>query len=135
PESTSIQAATLIFIAIQGLGAYFFAGVHKLLEPRWRSGVLLKNIYYQSSFAVPWLTRQSWMSHINWKIASLTIIIIELSAGSILTLPRPFVWSFLSIALLFHIWNVLTWGLNHFLLTFSASFPAILWCYEWLHIN
>lgn len=116
-----------LFIAGQLILSYFVAGVAKVFGPLWRSGYAIEKILSSECFGAPrvgeWLSSRKTIS----KLICWSVIIFECSFPLILFLPVNWVWTFLGIALMFHVGNAILMGLNGFLWPFVAAYPSILY--------
>ncbi len=123
-ESTRVFA--LWFIAGQSILSYIAAGVAKLVSPVWRKGVALTGVMATDDYGSRMIGR--WLSA-NPRIARAScwgIIIFECAAPLLIFVGRTPCIIFLACALTFHIAIAAIMGLNNFLWSFGAAFPAIL---------
>ncbi|MDF3066701.1 MAG: hypothetical protein K0R38_2302 [Polyangiaceae bacterium] len=118
--------ACLGYVCVQLVFSYFIAGVIKVARPRWRSGsglgVLLASNRYG---APPWLTRpflaRPWLG----RAATWAVLAFECGFPAALLGPRVAL-AFLGVGALFHLGNVLAFGLNRFFFAWLAAYPALL---------
>jgi hypothetical protein len=124
---------SLWFIAAQGLLAYLVAGATKLREPAWRQGraipaivattmwgnrrdALLLRAHPRASFVLCWMT-----------------MVGECAVPLALVVPLPVTVAILAYAAGFHLLLAYEMGLNSFVWAFPATYPAILYCWYFLH--
>lgn len=116
----------LAYLAVQLILSYFVSGQIKILNPDWRSGQALADVFAFSAYPVSENLR-ALAKHPNIMFsASWAVMIFELifplsflnSAALILAL---------FIAALFHLTNACVFGLNRFFWTWLAAYPSILW--------
>jgi hypothetical protein len=127
PDSAKAQAACFWYIAIQTCTSYFLAGTIKLRNPDWRSGRALRRFVKTSIYAESplssWISRTLWLS----LLASWSVMLFECLFPISLFFPKVCV-AMLCLGFLFHLANVYFFGLNRFLLSWSAAYPAVLFC-------
>jgi hypothetical protein len=106
--------------------SYFISGWVKLVNPDWRSGRALGQVFAFSAYPVSeslrgWAARPRTMRALSW-----AVILFEL--GFPLTLvSTPSLTVGLIIAAAFHLANACLFGLNRFFWTWLAVYPAIVW--------
>lgn len=120
--------ACLWFVTAQACLAYSASGWLKLGEAGWRDGAflgrVLSSMTYGHARLGAFLTRNRRAS----MALSLGFILLECSFPLVLVLPQPAVWALLGCALFFHLSTGVIMGLNTFLWSFAATFPAVLAC-------
>lgn len=106
--------------------SYFISGWVKVVNPKWRSGRALQDVFRFSAYPVSERLR-SWADHprllaaMSWSVM-----------GFELLLPLCLLWApalivMLVIAATFHLANACLFGLNRFFWTWLSVYPAILW--------
>lgn len=123
----AVIEACLGFIALQSCLSYLTAGWAKAVSPVWRSGAALPGIFSTRIYgnralaeflgARPALAR--WLSR--------GVILGELALPLALVTPAPVAAGLLAAGLAFHGASALVMGLNTFLWSFAATYPAILY--------
>jgi hypothetical protein len=118
-------------IAFGYLGAqltlsYFMSGWVKILNPDWRSGQALRQVFAFSAYPVSeglrgWAQRPKVLLAMSWAVM-LFEIAFPLTLAS-----RPTLAVGLALAALFHLANACLFGLNRFFWTWLAVYPALLW--------
>jgi hypothetical protein len=114
----------LFFIALQLSISYIVSGIAKLFSEKWRSGTAIQGILstytYGTAFTRNWLTKnKSLCKIICWTtILMETLFPISLFFGSDITLI------FLGFGFLFHLSIAIVMGLNDFVWSFCAAYPA-----------
>lgn len=117
----------LWYIAIQLLNSYFIAGVIKIKNPDWRSGRAVMGFLQNTTYCVkpnftflinrPYLVLLfSWIV-MAWEI-SFPISLVDLKLTLILLL----------IGFIFHLGNWVAFGLNRFVFSWLATYPALIYC-------
>jgi hypothetical protein len=124
-DSSTLQLASLAYVAAQLVLSYFVAGIAKLRQPTWRDGrALLAMVRLRPYAAPPWATRM--LSHRMLAVAaSWWVIAFECAFPLALTGPTS-AQILLSAALGFHLANVAILGLNRFFWAWLAAYPALL---------
>lgn len=114
------------YLALQLILSYFISGGVKLLNPEWRNGQALRDVFQFSAYPVSESLRQLSQSARVLQSMSWAVILFELlfplaliSSGS-LTVA-------LIIAAIFHLTNAFLFGLNRFFWIWVAAYPSIIW--------
>jgi len=107
--------------------SYFMAGMVKLRNKSWRSGLALQTFLTHSNYAIPskiqkWTNQKSWMILGSW-----IVILFECSFPLVWLFPKLTTY-YVVAASLFHVINYFCLGLNRFVFTWIASYPALLFC-------
>ena len=124
----------LLFLAFQIVLAYTTAGIAKLLGSEWRRGDALGRILntYSHGSVEP---AHFLLSHpaVN-RFATYVPIALLSTFVCIMALPLPEVfYLYLAAAFAFHFGTALLMGLNTFVLTFPAFYPAVAFAYAKIH--
>ena len=98
----------------------------KLINPDWRSGRALADVFRFSAYPVSeglrrWADRTRVMRALSWAVIGLKLAF----PFSLATQPTLIVA--LALAALFHLANACLFGLNLFFWTWVSVYPAILW--------
>jgi hypothetical protein len=114
------------YLGVQLVLSYFISGGVKIVNPDWRSGRALRDVFQFSAYPVSealrrWAGRPRVLSAMSW-----AVILFEL-AFPLTLLSRPTLVVGLAIAATFHLANACLFGLNRFFWTWLAMYPAILW--------
>jgi len=124
--TTQWQEIALGYLAIQLILSYFISGWVKIINPQWRNGQALVDVFHFSSYPVSESLRDWAKSPRLLLIMSWLVIIFELAF--------PFsMWSTTSliialmIAACFHFANACLFGLNRFFWIWLAAYPSIIW--------
>ena len=114
------------YLGLQVILSYFISGQVKVVNPEWRSGQALRDVFLFSAYPVSEeLRRLADRSGLLWA-ASWSVMLFELIFPISLLDPSALAIA-LAIAALFHLANACLFGLNRFLWTWIAAYPAILW--------
>ncbi len=115
----------LALAAIQLVLSYAIAGVAKLGDPAWRRGTAPAVLVTIPHYAVP-----SWIAHLLagplGRIAAFAMLAFECTFPVALLHPTACV-AYLAVGAAFHLTNAVAFGLNRFLWTWLAAYPALLY--------
>jgi hypothetical protein len=121
------------FIAAQACLAYFVAGASKVREPSWRAGRAIPLI----SSTLTWGNRSQALmlrSHHRLALALCWATMVgECAFPLVLAVPFPVTVLLLSVTAAFHVLTAIEMGLNSFVWAFGSTYPAIIFCWYWLH--
>lgn len=114
------------YLSLQLILSYFISGWVKVINPDWRSGRALRDVFQFSAYPVSESLRLLSQSPRLLLSASWLVILFELM------FPFTLISSFsLSIALIaaasFHLTNAFLFGLNRFFWIWLAAYPSLLW--------
>jgi hypothetical protein len=123
-DNPKIAVACLWYIAIQTCTSYFIAGIIKLRRKNWRTGKALAGflsttIYGSSAVGQAISSRPTVAALFSWGV-----MLFE-CAFPIALLNSRLSIAFMVVAFLFHLGNFYFFGLNRFLLSWSATYPAL----------
>jgi hypothetical protein len=117
------------YLGTQLLLSYCMAGWVKIVNPQWRSGRALRDVFLFSAYPAGENIRQ-WARHPRLLLgAGWTVIAFEL-AFPLTILSRPALLAGLAIAAMFHGANACLFGLNRFFWIWICAYPSILWLQE-----
>jgi hypothetical protein len=131
-----IQYAALLFIGAQCVLSYVVSGIAKAISPTWRSGVALRQIFRTGTYGVPAAERALYAmpQAINVALCWM-VIVVESLFFLVIFLPWPVCGLFLAWGIVFHVGNAIVMGLNTFLWSFVAAYPAILVLNHWFALK
>lgn len=114
------------YLGLQLTLSYAIAGGVKIVNPDWRSGRALRDVFAFSAYPVSedlrrWADRPRAMLAMSW-----AVMLFELAFPLTLLSPPALIVG-LAIAAAFHLANACLFGLNRFFWTWLAVYPAILW--------
>ena len=114
------------YLGAQLILSYFVSGGVKVLNPDWRSGRALADVFQFSTYPVTedlrrWADRPRILFVMSW-----AVMLFEL-AFPLALISQPSLIAALVIAGAFHLANAWLFGLNRFFWTWLAVYPAILW--------
>jgi hypothetical protein len=122
----------LWYLSLQLCLAYATAGVAKALGREWRRGSAIPDILATRSYGhaalAAWLRARPRLT--RW--VTYSVMAFECLFPLILTLGPSVAWFFVGMGFLFHIVNAYAMGLNRFLWAFPATYPAVLYCSNWV---
>ncbi len=114
------------YLAIQLILSYFISGWVKIINPEWRSGQALSDVFLFSAYPVSealrrWSTSTRFLLTMSWAVIIFELI-FPLSILSPITLKIALV-----VAATFHLSNAFLFGLNRFFWIWLAAYPSIIW--------
>ncbi len=114
------------YLAIQLILSYFISGWVKIINPHWRSGQALSDVFLFSAYPVceslrKWSKATRFLFIMSWAVIIFELI-FPLSLFSSLTLKMALI-----VAALFHLSNAFLFGLNRFFWIWLAAYPSIIW--------
>lgn len=114
------------YLALQLILSYFSAGWVKIVNPEWRSGLALQDVFRFSAYPVSESLRGlANRPRLLW-VAAWGVIAFELIFPFTI-LTQPTLILSLLIAAFFHLANAFLFGLNRFFWIWLAAYPSILW--------
>jgi hypothetical protein len=131
--SDRAMSFSLAFVAGLACLAYLVSGLRKLEQPEWRHGAAVG----LNATTLVWGDRRVALllrAHpALGRVLSWTTIAIECSVPLALLAPEPVSLALVGCAAALHLAIAFEMGLNCFLWTFGATYPAILYSAAWLH--
>lgn len=120
------QEYVFAYLALQVTLSYFKAGWSKVVNPDWRSGRALGDVFAFSAYPASeslrsWALRPRALLAVSW-----AVIAFEL-AFPVALLSRETLIAGLAVAATFHIGNALFLGFNRFVWVWIAAYPSVLW--------
>lgn len=124
--SSRLEHVALLFIAAQLMLSYAASGCAKLLGPAWRSGRAAALVLSTKDYG---LARPHLHAGRSWVLAVLSwaTIALELALPGMLIVGGPLLIPALVVGAAFHIGVTVSMGLNRFLPSFLAAYPAAAW--------
>ncbi len=131
----SIAVIALACAAGQLILSYWIAGIAKALGPMWRSGKAIPAITRTIGYGQPRLG--SFLSHYSGFSALLCWSVISFEClGPFLVLGgRNGAVMFMILGILFHVAVAVAMGLNVFVWSFAAAYPAVIFLAEYLDVT
>jgi hypothetical protein len=116
------------FIALQATISYAAAGWAKVFNPGWRNGSLLARIWRTSTYGSAGIAAVTIKR--GWPVSSAArfVLLWECTFPLVLVLPYPAIAVSLAAGFLFHVGSAAVMGLNTFVWSFAATYPALLYC-------
>lgn len=120
------QEIALGYLAVQLVISYFQSGWVKVVNPEWRSGRALQQVFALSAYPVSenvrcWAGRPQVLLAMSW-----SVMVFELFFPLVLFNQTLLIVA-LGIAALFHLANACLFGLNRFFWIWPTAFPVIIW--------
>lgn len=132
-DSPIVTEACLWFIALQVCLSYGSCGAAKLAVPAWRKGHAAFIVANHQLFGSRAVARFLYERPRLTKLLTWGTMIMECAFPLVLVLGYPICWVFLGWGMAFHGINATVLGLNSFLWTYVATYPAIIYCVLRLH--
>lgn len=114
------------YLALQLVLSYFISGWVKIVNPEWRKGSALQDVFQFSAYPVSESLR-GWTKHprVLFTMSWAVMLFELLFPFSLFTQPTLILA--LIIAATFHFGNACLFGLNRFFWIWLAAYPSILW--------
>jgi len=117
------------YLGMQLLASYFISGWVKVVNPAWRSGRALRDVFLFSAYPAgenirQWANRPRVLFMMGWAVMGFEL------AFPLTFFARPALIAGLAIAALFHGANACLFGLNRFFWIWICAYPSILWLQE-----
>ncbi len=114
------------YLALQLILSYFIAGWVKIMNPEWRNGRALQDVFSFSAYPTSESLRElANKPKLLW-VASWSVILFEI-AFPLTLINQPALMIGLIIAAIFHFANACLFGFNRFFWVWLAAYPSILW--------
>lgn len=121
PVAQALRHGALLFVAAQLVMSYLRAGWVKAREHDWWTGHALRSFLSIPAYGVPrWLPQ----APVLLRTASFGVLLFELAAPVALVSPAAAV-AYAAVAWCFHFATAVVFGLNRFLLAWSAALPSL----------
>ncbi|MDH5324678.1 MAG: HTTM domain-containing protein [Gammaproteobacteria bacterium] len=125
------QQLALAYLAVQLSLSYFVSGWVKVLNPDWRSGLALVDVFRFSTYPVSeslrdWSTQPRLLWGMSWCVMGFELLF------PLALLFRPAMILALGIAAVFHFANACLFGLNRFFWIWISAYPSVLWFQSYL---
>ena len=132
--SAHFQEAFFGYIAVQFILSYFIAGWVKIVNPDWRNGQALRDIFSFSVYPASEALRVWAYKPRTLLITSWAVMLFELSFPFTLVTNFTLIGGLL-VAAAFHLMNAFLLGLNRFFWIWLAAYPSILWLQQRLFMS
>jgi hypothetical protein len=123
----ALQAA-LWFIGAQSCLSYLTSGVAKALSPHWRAGHVVFGIFNTRTYGYEPVARFLLHRPALERTLCWGAVVMECSFVLAVVAGFPGCLIFLAWGFAFHAMNALVMGLNSFLWSFVATYPAVIYC-------
>lgn len=117
------------YLGMQLLLSYFIAGWVKIVNPDWRSGRALRDVFLFSAYPAGENIRR-WAGHPRLLLAAGWGVMLFELAFPLTLFSRPALLAGLGVAALFHAANACLFGLNRFFWIWLCAYPSLLWLQE-----
>ena len=122
----SVKEIAIGYLALQTTLSYFISGQVKLVNPQWRSGRALREVFDFSAYPVSENLRSLAQRPILCRTMSWAVIVFEVLFPLALISQASLVAA-LVMAAAFHLANAFLFGLNRFFWIWIAAYPSLLW--------
>lgn len=119
-----IRAIGLWFIGLQVALSYLVSGVAKLQSPEWRRGLAIRGILSTYTYGTGATRRVVTRSRVLSLPLAWSVILVEIALPFGLLLPPRGVLLTIAIGLALHVSIAIVMGLNDFVWSFAAAYPA-----------
>ena len=125
-QSRQWQEIAIAYLAAQLVLSYFISGWVKVVNPDWRSGKALIDVFDYSTYPVSeslrnWKNFPILLFYVSWAVILLELLFIfSLVASYALIIA-------LILTAVFHFTNACIFGLNRFFWIWIACYPSIIW--------
>jgi hypothetical protein len=126
-QLNALQLAGLTFIALQCTLSYLTAGIAKLFGSSWRNGTALQGILRTRSYGTESVSMLLDTHPRLAKSMSYGVVLYELLFPIAFILPFTALIAFIAVGAAFHIMIAYVMGLNTFLWSFGATYPAVVY--------
>lgn len=121
-----LQELAFGYLGAQLTLSYFISGGVKIVNPDWRSGRALADVFRFSAYPVSedlrrWADKPQVLLAMSWAVMGFELVF------PLTLLWKPALIAGLVVAGTFHLANACLFGLNRFFWTWLAVYPAILW--------
>ncbi len=114
------------YLGVQLVLSYFISGQVKIVNPEWRSGRALQDVFRFSAYPVSGeMRRLADRPRLLWTM-SWAVMLFEV-IFPLLLVQRELLIGGLILAVLFHLSNACFFGLNRFFWIWISAYPSILW--------
>lgn len=117
------------YLAGQLVLSYFISGAVKIVNPEWRSGRALRDVFAFSAYPTSESYRRLAAHPRVMFLGGWGVMAFEL-AFPIFLLNGSALLIALGVAAMFHLANAVFFGLNRFFWTWIAAYPALIWLQE-----
>jgi hypothetical protein len=123
---TALAQAAFGYLGVQVVLSYFISGQVKIVNPAWRNGAALRDVFRFSAYPVAEDLRcLANYPRLLWS-ASWSVMLFEVLFPLSLV-HANLLLAALVLATFFHVANACLFGLNRFVWFWIASYPSILW--------
>ncbi|WP_206378269.1 HTTM domain-containing protein [Sneathiella limimaris] len=114
------------YLALQLVLSYFISGWVKVVNPEWRCGRALADVFAYSAYPVSetlrgWRKKPTLLLCMSWAVIGFEL------AFPFTLIAKEALYVGLGIAALFHLVNAFLFGLNRFFWIWISAYPSILW--------
>ncbi len=124
--AVALQELALGYLGVQLILSYFISGLVKIVNPQWRDGRALRDVFEFSTYPVSENLRTLAGARHRLFIASWAVMLFEL-AFPLGLLNQKLLLAGLLVAAAFHLANACLFGLNRFFWAWICAYPALIW--------
>ena len=127
-DNALVWKAGLWFLALQLNLSYVTSGIYKARERGWWDGSYLRMAFRTEAYGNEGLWKLLGERPLVGRVASAAVILLECGFFLSLIIPLDYSWPILAAGALFHIGNAVISGLNTFVWSYLALYPALVFC-------
>ena len=120
------QRAAFGYLGVQLILSYFISGWVKIVNPEWRSGQALCNVFEYSAYPVSESLR-GWARHSRTLLVMSWVVIVFELIFPLSFLDQWALYAALIVAAAFHFSNACFFGLNRFFWVWISAYPSLIW--------
>lgn len=114
------------YLALQVLLSYFVSGWVKIVNPDWRNGRALQDVFLFSAYPASegireWAKKPRLLCAASWAVMAFEL------AFPLTLMAQEVLFVALVIAALFHLGNAFLFGLNRFFWIWLTAYPSVIW--------
>ena len=123
------RATAFGYLGAQVALSYFISGWVKIVNPEWRSGRALRDVFLFSAYpACEAFRRLADRPRLLWAAGSAVMALELLFPLSLLSAPT--LYAALALCAAFHLANAVLFGLNRFFWIWLTAYPSLIWLQE-----
>jgi len=128
PDNQIVRLASLGFIASQACLSYSTAGFAKLISPVWRNGEAIRGILGTRTYGLVSVAKLLDANACLCIVIGWMVVLPESIFPAAVLAGPPVLLGLLVWGVFFHFLNAVVMGLNTFLWSFLATYPAVWYC-------
>jgi hypothetical protein len=122
------------YLAVQLVLSYFISGWVKILNPEWRSGRALQDVFAFSAYPVSEALRSLAKRPRLLFVGAWAVMVFEVAFPFALITQGTLIVA-LAVAAVFHFANACLFGLNRFFWSWLAAYPSLIWLQDRIFVG